>query len=94
MRLLILLRSVGALSVALAGLAPSHAAEPAGGHAMPTLELPRAGLTADDVAVVINDADPYSVEVGALYAAARPAGKRRWITRSRGLSHIASTACR
>ena len=71
--------SVGALSVALAGLAPSHAAEPAGGHAMPILELPRAGLTADDVAVVINDADPYSVEVGALYAAARRIAAERVI---------------
>jgi uncharacterized protein (TIGR03790 family) len=65
------LRAVGALVVVLAGPAPSLAVEFAAASTTPILELPRTGLTADDIAVVINDADPYSVEVGAHYAAAR-----------------------
>jgi uncharacterized protein (TIGR03790 family) len=39
--------------------------------ALPNLSMPRIGLRASDIAVVVNDADPTSVELGTYYAQQR-----------------------
>ena len=44
---------------------------------LPQLLLPAMALTAQDVAVVVNDADPASVELGAFYAEARRIAPQR-----------------
>jgi uncharacterized protein (TIGR03790 family) len=43
----------------------------AAGPALPELLLPPVALSARDIAVVVNDADPSSIELGAFYAKAR-----------------------
>ena len=57
---------------ALLGAAPAGAAEPppatAGPDERPRLLLPPVGLRASDLAVVVNDAEPASVEIGRHYA--------------------------
>jgi uncharacterized protein (TIGR03790 family) len=64
---------IAALAVSSAALAQRGAPE-----ADPLrLTLPRVGLRADDIAVVVNDADPASVEIGRTYA------KRRGIAADR-----------
>ena len=65
-------------------LAATTLAFAAGSHGqpdapLPLLLLPPVALGADDIAVVVNDADPASVEVGRAYAAARRIAAERVI---------------
>ncbi len=71
-------RLLAALALSLIGafaaVAPAHAQGPAPATLAEDLahfSLPPVGLRAKDVAVVINDSDPASVEVGRYYAAKR-----------------------
>lgn len=58
--------------LALRLVAGASAAEPAlEPGALPHVALPPIGLRADDLAVIVNDADPASVETGAYYARSR-----------------------
>ena len=63
-------RAIGIIALALCG-AVSAQGRAAPDAATPRLSLPSVGLRARDVAVVINDADPASVETGRYYAAQR-----------------------
>ena len=62
-------RWLAALSLAVAAV--GQAADRTAPAALPQLLLPPVALTADDIAVVVNDADPASIEVAAFYAEAR-----------------------
>ncbi|MDQ6640213.1 MAG: TIGR03790 family protein, partial [Pseudomonadota bacterium] len=59
-----------ALALALAALGPLVRAAPSA-EPLARLSLPSVGLRARDLAVVVNDADPASVEIGRYYAAQR-----------------------
>ena len=65
LRFLETLRGLLVLLALLGCVVRSPAAEPA------SVALPAVALTADELALVVNDADPYSVEVGAYYAQRR-----------------------
>ena len=60
-----------AIAVALAALAAFATAQVAPGTDPSRVLLPAVGLRARDIAVVVNDADPASVEVGRYYASKR-----------------------
>jgi len=60
-----------AIAVALAALAAFATAQVAPGTDASRVLLPAVGLRARDIAVVVNDADPASVEVGRYYASKR-----------------------
>ena len=62
-------RAAAALCLACMASAPANAS--AQGGEPPKLTLPGVGLRAADVAVVVNDADPASVEIGRYYARQR-----------------------
>ena len=67
-------RSVFAVVLVCAAAASAPAARPAPvvtEAAVPQLMLPPVGLRADDLALIVNDADPLSVEIGRYYAGRR-----------------------
>ena len=72
-------RGVLALAMAICA-AGAVAAEPAlDPAALPQISLPPIGLHAQDLAVIVNDADPASVETGAYYASRRGISPERVI---------------
>lgn len=64
-------RRFAAVALALAAVSVSGAAPTAPDTEASRLSLPKVGLRAGDIAIVVNDADPASVEVAAYYAARR-----------------------
>ncbi len=70
----------GAIVLALgAGAAGPRAAPAAPAESLAKLSLPAVGLRSRDIAIVVNDADPASVEIGLYYAAQRGIAAERVI---------------
>lgn len=66
--------ALAALVMGCAAVCPPVAAEEVDAvpeSALPNLSMPRIGLRAADIAVIVNDADPSSVELGRYYAQQR-----------------------
>jgi len=72
-------RALGVLILVVCAGADAQSPSPATARALSRLSLPSVGLRARDIAVVVNDADPASREVGRYYAAQRGIAAERII---------------
>src|SRR5664279_4053165 len=84
-----------AMLFALGGCGGSHSSSsPAqGSPSLPVFQDPKAGLQPEDLAVIVNQNDPQSVQIGAYYQTARhiPNANMIYIHMTTGVSTITST---